>query len=170
MPCNLFEQEHLQRSSKIRPQTASLKASFRSNLLISYSQALGPFQRVQPMLEGPQFVASLATGHLFHSKKNKNQNTMQSVFPLVEVFQLLKWTLTAVTYQLQNVNMFLVAHDFFCHSVTQIITRRRQTRGLSGYQLQLGNPWTLGFFITTWIISNISRSHCDPCLLCEKCI
>ena len=42
------------------------------------------------MLEGPQFVASLATGHLFHSKKSKNQNKMQSVLFSAEVSQLLK--------------------------------------------------------------------------------
>lgn len=79
-----------------RPQTASLKAP----LSISYSQAVGPFQRVQPMLEGPRFVASLATGHLFHSKKSKNQNKKQSAFSSGKVFQVLKRTITTVTYQL----------------------------------------------------------------------
>lgn len=55
----------------------------------------------------------------------------------------------------------------FAYPVTQVITRRRQTRGLSGRSAStwksLKIPKTLGFFITTWtIISNISRSHCFP--------
>ncbi len=47
------------------------------------------------MLEGPRFVASLATGHLFHSEQQEKeqepkQNANCFLFSLVEVFQLLK--------------------------------------------------------------------------------
>lgn len=126
-----------------RPQTASLKAP----LSISYSQAVGPFQRVQPMLEGPRFVASLATGHLFHSKK--------------------KARITAVTYQLQNVNIFLWHMKFLLLSDPNNHQVAPNQRPIRAFSFNLENLWkfsqTLGCFITTWtIISNISRSHCFP--------